>query len=96
MLQTLVSESHQLVRLVENLLDMARLESGSLALNRQFLDAMKDVRDRGFTFLNAKGPKEDLALTFSELQAETARRAHHLKTLGLQRGDRVALVSDPS
>jgi two-component system, OmpR family, sensor histidine kinase KdpD len=36
MLQTLVNESHQLVRLVENLLDMARLESGSLALNRQW------------------------------------------------------------
>ncbi|HZZ27090.1 MAG TPA: sensor histidine kinase KdpD [Pirellulales bacterium] len=36
MLQTLVSESHQLVRLVENLLDMARLESGSLVLNRQW------------------------------------------------------------
>ncbi len=36
MLQTLVSESHQLVRLVENLLDMARLESGSLSLNRQW------------------------------------------------------------
>ena len=36
MLQTLVAESHQLVRLVENLLDMARLDSGSLALNRQW------------------------------------------------------------
>ena len=36
MLQTLVVESHQLVRLVENLLDMARLESGTMALNRQW------------------------------------------------------------
>jgi two-component system, OmpR family, sensor histidine kinase KdpD len=36
MLRTLVAESHQLVRLVENLLDMARLDSGSLALNRQW------------------------------------------------------------
>ncbi len=36
MLQTLVTESHQLVRLVENLLDMARLESGSVSLNRQW------------------------------------------------------------
>ncbi len=36
MLHTLVNESHQLVRLVENLLEMARLESGSLVLNRQW------------------------------------------------------------
>ena len=36
MLHTLVEQSYQLVRLVENLLDMARLESGSLALNRQW------------------------------------------------------------
>jgi two-component system sensor histidine kinase KdpD len=36
MLETLVSESHQLVRLVENLLEMARLESGSVQLNRQW------------------------------------------------------------
>ena len=56
------------------------------------LNAMKGVHDRGFTFVNGKGPKEDLALTFSELRAETARRAHHLKALGLQKGDRVALV----
>jgi two-component system sensor histidine kinase KdpD len=35
-LQTLVRESHQLVRLVENLLDMAKLESGLLELNRQW------------------------------------------------------------
>jgi two-component system sensor histidine kinase KdpD len=36
MLQTLVHQSHQLVRLVENLLDMAKLESGSTVLNRQW------------------------------------------------------------
>ena len=36
MLQTLVNQSHQLVRLVENLLDMAKLESGSTVLNRQW------------------------------------------------------------
>lgn len=36
MLQTLVAQSHQLVRLVENLLDMAKLESGSTVLNRQW------------------------------------------------------------
>jgi two-component system, OmpR family, sensor histidine kinase KdpD len=36
MLQTLVDESHQLVRLVDNLLDMARLDAGSITLNRQW------------------------------------------------------------
>ncbi|HEY2827558.1 MAG TPA: ATP-binding protein, partial [Pirellulales bacterium] len=36
MLKTLVNQSHQLVRLVENLLDMAKLESGSTVLNRQW------------------------------------------------------------
>ena len=36
MLQTIVAESHQLVRLVDNLLDMARLNSGSLVLDRQW------------------------------------------------------------
>ena len=36
MLQTIVDETHQLVRLIDNLLDMARLDAGSLALNRQW------------------------------------------------------------
>jgi two-component system sensor histidine kinase KdpD len=36
MLQTLVDESHQVVRLVDNLLEMARLDSGSVALNQQW------------------------------------------------------------
>ena len=35
-LQTVVEESQRLARLVENLLDMARLDSGSVALNRQW------------------------------------------------------------
>jgi two-component system sensor histidine kinase KdpD len=35
-LQTIVEESRRLARLVENLLDMARLDSGSIALNRQW------------------------------------------------------------
>lgn len=35
-LQTLVDESRRLTRLVENLLDMARLDSGAVALNRQW------------------------------------------------------------
>lgn len=36
MLQSIVDESRRLTRLVENLLDMARLDSGSIALNRQW------------------------------------------------------------
>jgi two-component system sensor histidine kinase KdpD len=35
-LHTLVDESRRLTRLVENLLDMARLDSGAIALNRQW------------------------------------------------------------
>jgi two-component system sensor histidine kinase KdpD len=35
-LQTIVDESRRLARLVENLLDMARLDSGAVALNRQW------------------------------------------------------------
>jgi two-component system, OmpR family, sensor histidine kinase KdpD len=35
-LQTIVDESRRLTRLVENLLDMARLDSGSVVLNRQW------------------------------------------------------------
>jgi two-component system sensor histidine kinase KdpD len=35
-LQTVVEESRRLTRLVENLLDMARLDSGSIVLNRQW------------------------------------------------------------
>jgi two-component system, OmpR family, sensor histidine kinase KdpD len=36
LLQTVVDESRRLTRLVENLLDMARLESGTIVLNRQW------------------------------------------------------------
>ncbi|MCC7087502.1 MAG: sensor histidine kinase KdpD [Pirellulales bacterium] len=35
-LQTIVEESHRLTRLVENLLEMARLDAGSITLNRQW------------------------------------------------------------
>src|SRR5206468_3881131 len=36
LLQTVADESRRMTRLVDNLLDMTRLESGSLALNRQW------------------------------------------------------------
>ena len=54
--------------------------------------ACEGVRDRGFTFLNAKGPGEDLVLSFHELGVEIRRRAAHLRAVGLRKGDRVALV----
>jgi two-component system sensor histidine kinase KdpD len=36
LLQVLMDETHRLARLVDNLLDMARLDSGALTLNRQW------------------------------------------------------------
>ena len=56
-LQTIVDESQRLTRLVENLLDMARLDSGAIVLNRQWhvleeivgvaLDSVKrELKDR--------------------------------------------------
>jgi two-component system sensor histidine kinase KdpD len=36
LLQTMVDESHRMARLVDNLLDMTRLESGAIELNRQW------------------------------------------------------------
>src|SRR5438105_11033519 len=54
--------------------------------------ACEGGRDRGFTFVNAKGPGEDLVLCFHDLGVEIRRRAAHLRALGLRKGDRVALV----
>jgi fatty-acyl-CoA synthase len=56
------------------------------------LDAGQGIHDRGFTFVSAKGPGEDLYYTFHQLREEVQRRAHHLRSLGLSKGDRVALV----
>jgi len=56
------------------------------------LDAAKDEHRRGFTFVSAKGPGEDLTWSFSELRAEAIKRAHNLRALGLKKGDRLALV----
>jgi two-component system sensor histidine kinase KdpD len=36
MLESIVEESHRLTRLIDNLLDMTRLEAGAVALNRQW------------------------------------------------------------
>src|SRR5256885_5294971 len=54
--------------------------------------ACEGVHDRGFTFVNGKGPGADLVLIFHELGIEIRRRAAHLRALGLHKGDRVALV----
>ncbi len=56
------------------------------------LDAWEGLQERGFTFVNAKGPGEDLTLSFHDLRQLARQRAAHYLSLGLQRGDRVALV----
>ena len=56
------------------------------------IDNGQGVHDRGFTFVGAKGPGEDLYLSFHALREEVQKRAHHLRALGLRKGDRLALV----
>ena len=56
------------------------------------LDGHEGLHDRGFTFVGARGPGEDLTVSFHELRLLAQRRAAHYLSLGLQRGDRVALV----
>src|SRR6266478_4270489 len=58
----------------------------------QALDAARGITDRGFTFVGARGPGEDLTLSFDELRLEALRRASHLRAMGLAKGDRLALV----
>ncbi len=56
------------------------------------LDACEGLHERGFTFVGAGDANSDLFLSFHALRAEIQKRAHHLKALGLSKGDRVALV----
>jgi len=56
------------------------------------LDRSSGIHDRGFTFVGALGPGQDLFLSFHALREEIQKRAHHLKALGLKKGDRLALV----
>src|SRR5207248_9826265 len=56
------------------------------------LNACEGERSRGFTFVGAKGPGEDLFVSFHDLRLAAQRRAAHYAAVGLQRGDRVALV----
>src|SRR5438270_9015845 len=56
------------------------------------LNACEGEHSRGFTFLGAKGPGEDLFLSFHELRLAAQRRAAQYAAAGLVRGDRVALI----
>jgi fatty-acyl-CoA synthase len=56
------------------------------------LNACEGEHSRGFTFLGAKGPGEDLFVSFHDLRLAAQRRAAHYAAAGLRRGDRVALV----
>jgi len=56
------------------------------------LNAHEGERTRGFTFVGAKGPGEDLFVSFHELRLLAQQRAAHYAAAGLSRGDRVALV----
>ncbi len=58
----------------------------------QALAGHLNVHDRGFTFLGAKGPGDDLFVSFHQLRLEVMRRAAQLRALGLRKGDRLALV----
>src|SRR5437868_8341268 len=56
------------------------------------LNACEGEHLRGFTFLGAKGPGEDLFVSFHDLRLAAQRRAAHYAAAGIGRGDRVALV----
>src|SRR3954470_790962 len=56
------------------------------------LNGHEGVHDRGFTFVGAKGPGEDLFVSFHDLRLLAQRRAAHYLAFGLKRGDRVALI----
>src|SRR3982074_988436 len=53
----------------------------------QALDAARGITDRGFTFVGARGPGEDLTLSFDQLRLEALRRASHLRAMGPRKGD---------
>src|SRR2546430_3167248 len=56
------------------------------------LNACEGEHSRGFTFVAARGPGEDLFVSFHDLRLATQRRAAHYAAAGIGRGDRVALV----
>jgi fatty-acyl-CoA synthase len=56
------------------------------------LNAREGERTNGFTFVGAKGPGQDLFVSFHDLRLSAQRRAAHYAAAGLARGDRVALI----
>ena len=54
------------------------------------LQGAASVEDRGFTFLT--DDLRERTWSFAQLQEETLRRGRYLRSLGLERGDRVAMV----
>ena len=56
------------------------------------LNACEGDRTLGFTFVGARGPGEDLFVSFHDLRLAAQRRAAHYAAAGLGRGDRIALV----
>src|SRR5579864_5036001 len=56
------------------------------------LDATRDLRDRGFTFFRSGPDGKDLFFSFADLRKKAVERGHHLRALGLKKGDRVAMV----
>jgi fatty-acyl-CoA synthase len=60
---------------------------------RTFIDVLRDNAvhtDRAVTFMRASG--EERRVSYPELWVEARRRAHALRALGLEKGDRVALI----
>ena len=60
---------------------------------RTFIEVLRDNAvhtDRAVTFVRAAG--EERIVSYPDLWMEARRRAHALLSLGLQRGDRVALI----
>src|SRR4051794_18820618 len=67
--------------------------SSSQRLMRTFIDVLRENAvhsDRSVTFVRATG--EERVVTYPGLWLEARRRAHALSALGLERGDRIALV----
>jgi fatty-acyl-CoA synthase len=56
------------------------------------LNACEGDHSLGFTFVGAKGPGEDLFVSFHDLRLAAQRRAAHYASAGLRRGDRVTLI----
>ncbi|MGQ0508890.1 MAG: AMP-binding protein, partial [Myxococcaceae bacterium] len=54
------------------------------------IDSHRGVTERGFTFTGSDGV--ETFFSFDQLRAEAIKRAHHLRKLGLKKGDRLAMV----